>query len=293
MKQIFTFLAAVLLTVTTYAQVGIGTINPDTSAALEIESTTKGFLPPRMTLVQINAIATPAEGLMVYCLDCSTKGLFVNNGSDFLNITSGENINPPPPTSKVSDGAGGFYTFLSHNLGADTSLNPHTPVKGLNGDYYQWGKNVPDGDVDNLIGSIWGDQAGSTDTGNWTDNAKGPKDPCPAGFRVPSHGELRAVIDNNTFSKTGDFTNNSPTNFGSALHFGSVADPKLLTFPATGIRSHWDGGALTKRGSEGFSWSSTEGSPGGVINYLHFNTGNPTLHGTNRLHGLPVRCIAE
>ena len=47
MKQFFTLLAAVLLTATTYAQVGINNENPDASAALDITSTTKGLLPPQ------------------------------------------------------------------------------------------------------------------------------------------------------------------------------------------------------------------------------------------------------
>ena len=45
--------------------VGIGA-NPVASAALQVQSTTKGFLPPVMTTAQKNAISTPAEGLMVY-----------------------------------------------------------------------------------------------------------------------------------------------------------------------------------------------------------------------------------
>jgi hypothetical protein len=44
MKQIFTFLAAIVLTASTYAQVGIGTTTPDASAALDITSTTGGYL---------------------------------------------------------------------------------------------------------------------------------------------------------------------------------------------------------------------------------------------------------
>jgi hypothetical protein len=39
---------------------------PNQSAIVDIESTTKGFLPPRMTTAEVNAIATPAEGLVVY-----------------------------------------------------------------------------------------------------------------------------------------------------------------------------------------------------------------------------------
>jgi hypothetical protein len=41
-------------------------IAPDNSAQLQVDSTTKGFLPPRMTTTEKNAIATPAAGLVVY-----------------------------------------------------------------------------------------------------------------------------------------------------------------------------------------------------------------------------------
>jgi len=46
--------------------VGIGTLSPDPSAVLEIESTTQGVLIPRMTTNQINSISNAAEGLLVY-----------------------------------------------------------------------------------------------------------------------------------------------------------------------------------------------------------------------------------
>lgn len=56
--------------------VGINNTNPDVSAILDVVSTTKGFLPPRMTNAQRAAIASPAVGLIVYCTD-STEGLYV------------------------------------------------------------------------------------------------------------------------------------------------------------------------------------------------------------------------
>ena len=55
--------------ITSTAAAGIGTVTPNASAILEVKSTTKGFLPPRMTAVEAEAIATPAEGLMVYAAD--------------------------------------------------------------------------------------------------------------------------------------------------------------------------------------------------------------------------------
>jgi len=48
------------------SRVGIGTTSPNASAKLQLDSTTKGFLPPRMTTTQRNAIASPAAGLMIY-----------------------------------------------------------------------------------------------------------------------------------------------------------------------------------------------------------------------------------
>jgi hypothetical protein len=43
--------------------IGIGTINPAPSAQLDVTSTNKGFLPPRMTYAQRNSIVNPVAGL--------------------------------------------------------------------------------------------------------------------------------------------------------------------------------------------------------------------------------------
>jgi hypothetical protein len=50
------------------------------SALLEMESTTKGFLPPRMTNAQRTSISSPAVGLMVYCTD-AVEGLYINKST--------------------------------------------------------------------------------------------------------------------------------------------------------------------------------------------------------------------
>lgn len=52
-----------------FSQVGIGTTTPDASSILDIESTDKGILVPRLTSAQINAITNPANGLLVYNTD--------------------------------------------------------------------------------------------------------------------------------------------------------------------------------------------------------------------------------
>lgn len=63
-----------------FSQVGIGTTSPDASAELEILSTDKGILVPRMTQAQRTAIGTPAEGLLVYQTD-NTIGFWYYDGT--------------------------------------------------------------------------------------------------------------------------------------------------------------------------------------------------------------------
>ncbi len=58
-----------------------------TSSIVEIQSTTKGFLPPRMTNAQRIAIATPAIGLVVYCID-ATEGLYENTSAGWINLNA-------------------------------------------------------------------------------------------------------------------------------------------------------------------------------------------------------------
>jgi uncharacterized protein (TIGR02145 family) len=294
-KQFYTLLAAVLVTASTFAQVGIGTNTPDASSILDITSTTGGLLTPRMTAAQRDAIATPSQGLIIFCTDCASgEGeLQISLSSVWKNLPVGDVNDPPPlPSSQVaSNSNGGTYTFLSHNLGADTSLDPHAPVKGLNGDYYQWGKNAPDADVDNLIGSTWGDQGGTTANGNWTPSSKGPQDPCPAGYRVPSQAEWAAVDTYNTAFRTGLPWSSGATEFGNALHYGPDTSTKLLTLPAAGDRNRTSG-ALVSRGSFGLYWTSTELTVSKAYS-LYFSSSNvdPASY-DNRTYGFSVRCIA-
>ena len=93
MKTIFTFLL-LLLYFTTFSQVKVGenpnTINP--SAVLEAESTNKGFLPPRMTTAQRDAIQNPALGLMVF--NTTTSCVEVFYGTFWQSIHCGCSIAP-------------------------------------------------------------------------------------------------------------------------------------------------------------------------------------------------------
>jgi hypothetical protein len=118
MKQFFTFLATVLLTATTYAQVGVGTTTPDASAALDITSTTGGLLVPRMTAVQRDAITSPAQGLIIFCSDCASgEGeLQIKLTSSWKNTIGGD-VNGPIVVGDFYQGGVVFYIFVDGDTG--------------------------------------------------------------------------------------------------------------------------------------------------------------------------------
>ena len=96
MKNIFTLLAAVLLTATTYAQIGINNENPDASAALDITSTTAGFLMPRMTNAPRQAISNPAAGLQVFATDFDGGSVMLYNGTKWGTLSFTKTIPDAP-----------------------------------------------------------------------------------------------------------------------------------------------------------------------------------------------------
>jgi len=84
-RAIVIYILFLLTRVCVFAQVGINSDNtaPDESAMLDVKSSLKGLLLPRMTRIQRNSISTPAEGLMVYCTNCGANGTLsiFTNGS--------------------------------------------------------------------------------------------------------------------------------------------------------------------------------------------------------------------
>jgi hypothetical protein len=87
MKKIFLFSAMFLLFCSiSPAQVGINDDNsaPGASAMLDVKSTSKGFLPPRMTRAERNALASPVQGFVIYNLTDNKPNYF--NGMVWMNF---------------------------------------------------------------------------------------------------------------------------------------------------------------------------------------------------------------
>lgn len=77
-KNYFIVILLIVFSYSAKAQsVGINTLTPDPAAALEIQSTTGGLLMPRMTTVEMDALVSPPDGLMVYNTDLNNSMMFV------------------------------------------------------------------------------------------------------------------------------------------------------------------------------------------------------------------------
>ncbi len=89
----------------------------DNSAILDVSSTSKGFLPPRMTKSQRDAISSPAEGLIVYQTD-NTPGYYFRKSSAWVQLLDPEaDIDPNKltgtvPSSKLGSGTADGTTYL-------------------------------------------------------------------------------------------------------------------------------------------------------------------------------------
>ncbi len=123
---LFTLLIA-LMAISGYAQVAINTTGdePDSSAILDLQSTSKGFLVPRVTTVQRNAIVTSQGGLLVYDSDTESFWYYNNTLSAWQEIgTIGEiGIN------NLVDGINnGTYMFIGTDAG---SVNEGTYNTGI------------------------------------------------------------------------------------------------------------------------------------------------------------------
>lgn len=92
----FIIITVLILSAIANAQVGIGTVNPDPSAILDLSSENKGMLVPRMSLEKRDLISQPADGLLIY--NTTTKGFnYFQSGwkdfsSNYKHVTSSTSV---------------------------------------------------------------------------------------------------------------------------------------------------------------------------------------------------------
>ncbi len=112
--------------INSYGRIGIGTAIPDTSAILELNSNNKGFLPPRMTTAQRNAIPVAAIGLIIF--NTTTNTLEYDNGPSWVSIHNSQHF--------IGESYGGgtiFYLYDNGQHGLIAAFADQPYIKWSNG----------------------------------------------------------------------------------------------------------------------------------------------------------------
>ncbi len=127
-KIILSIFAVVCMGAISFAQnnAGIGTATPDVSAKLDVKSTTKGFLAPRMTEAERTTIASPATGLLVYQTD-GNAGYYYRNANQWTLLST---VAVKGEQAIGSNGTNKKTITVTHNKNITGTQNIKLAVKG-------------------------------------------------------------------------------------------------------------------------------------------------------------------
>jgi uncharacterized protein (TIGR02145 family) len=294
-----------------FSQVGVGTTTPHASAELDVTSSDKGFLPPRMTQLERNAIASAAAGLIVWCTDCGSSGeVQVYNGVVWTNLIGGTaaplfvcgtstvtfTYNGASVTygtvSRAYGGAVGTKCWFDRNLGATQVAASSTDANSY-GHLFQWGRGADGHQITNssqTVGSSSSSTPGSSFlTGSYSwysgtnpddlwQGVSGTNNPCQSGFRLPTEAEWEA--ERLSWGQAPISSTNTS--------FGAFTSP--LKLPKPGARDRQDG-SLINVGLVGDYWSSTVISTNSRS--LSIANSYAGMYINYKAYGFSVRCIKD
>lgn len=302
--------------------IGIGTNSPHPSAQLDISSEQRGFLPPRMTLAQIEAIANPAPGLSGWCTDCGANGqLLVFNGISWSAALLSP-VSRPLPVGTHSCGRADIHnTGLAYGAMTDQDGNRYKTIRIGAQEWMAENLKVRhyrNGDSISVVGSdaAWtGSGTGATcwynndSTGydcpygklyNWYAVAD-VRNLCPVGWHVPTDAEWNTLIGyldpsyypgvSGTQSTTaGRKTKSTGTQYWTPTN---VAD-NSSGFSALPGGFRYGNGSFSLLGANSSWWSATPAST--YISWFRYQYGGDAniVRGSNsKAYGYAVRCVRD
>ena len=259
--------------------VGVGTSTPAASAQLDVSSTSKGFLPPRMTTTDRNAIESPATGLIIY--NTTTNSLEIRNSSAWVSLSPAADA---LPTIQI-----GTQKWMSKNLDVAFYRNGDpipqviapTAWAGLTTGAWCYYNNDP----------IQGNKYGKLY--NWY-AVNDPRGLAPQGWHIPSDAE---------------WTTLAITLGGSSVAGGKMKEPGTLNWTTPNTEadnsSGWaglPGGFRSLSGPFSFVayggdwWSATENSNSPTLAWYRFlgsSYGNVYRNSYSKHYGFSVRCLRD
>ena len=253
---------------------------PESSAILDVNSDSRGLLPPRMSITERDSINTPMEGLIIF--NTSSNALEIYNGTNWNSATS-EFI---CGTSQISDIDGNKYNtikigdqcWMTHNL------NTGTRIDGVNN---QTDNSIIEKYCYNNIEDSCNHYGGLYQWDEMIQYApKGSQGICPDGWHIPTDAEWC------TLEKEVDLTIDCTT----AGWRGIDAGTKLKQGGSSGftglLSGHRNtGGSFDNFGTSAYYWTSTLGSSGAWSRSLSMSNTTSARNDENKIFGFSVRCL--
>jgi len=257
-------------------QVGVGTSQPDSSAKLDVSSTTQGFLPPRMTTEERDSIPNPAAGLIIFntnthCINFYNGEQWVEYGRDPMDtFECGQIFTDPRDKQQYRTVQIGEQCWFAQNLNVGTKINA-SQNHANNGNIEKFCyENVPANCLQNGGLYQW-DEMMAYDTVEFT------KGICPEDWHLPTQAEWQILFDL----------------YGGAGAAGS----ELVTSGTSGFDALMNGQYNATTGFGGLNnlstfWTSS-GIPGTQASGFDIATGSAAVNSTNSsvLNGFGVRCL--
>jgi uncharacterized protein (TIGR02145 family) len=285
LKILSTFIIGLLFINRTNAQlnVGIGTSTPQSSAQLDVSSTSKGFLAPRMSSAERIAIVSPAEGLLVYQTNVTAGFYFFKNGAwSRLAETSSASI----PSLNMC-----CQTWMAKNLDVNTYRNGD-PIP-LVTDAGTWGSLTTGAycfynNDSTAYAAVYGKLY------NWY-AINDPRGLAPDGWHIPTDIEW-TTLENclGGVSVAGGTMKEMFTSHWATPNTGAVNTSGFSGVPGGNRGAAGNFGSFGILGNDGYWWSiSPSTGTGAWFRNLNYNTAATGRSGALFRNGFSVRCVKD
>ncbi|MCX6278555.1 MAG: fibrobacter succinogenes major paralogous domain-containing protein [Bacteroidetes bacterium] len=274
-----------------FAQTGNVGINndgtsPAASAMLDVSATNKGFLPPRMTTVQRNAISSPVAGLVIFNTDERTLNVYIGTSWGLLSpVVCGNSFSDPRdnkvyPTVQIGD-----QCWMAKNLaylpsvvgpGTGSDTDPYFYVYGYDGTDVAAAKATTNYQT---YGALY----------NWP--AASFAITCPTGWHLPTDAEWTILTNYlGGQSVAGGKLKEAGTTYWTTPNTGATNESGYTALPA-GRR--YTSGTFNNVGIYGYWWSSIGSSIYAMLRLMYYNNGEVGSTAYNKSNGYSVRCLRD
>ncbi len=277
-----------------FCQVSIGGNPPDSSAILDLQSTERGLLLPRLSTTEMNNIAAPNPGLIVF--NTSVNTIFYFDGAEWnmMEFRDGESCGNVSYEGETYETVIiGEQCWLKENLNVGLNITAATPQTNNNIIEKYCYDNKPDSC------DIYGGLYQWDELMQYTDSA-GAQGICPAGWHIPTDEEwmeLEGYVDSQYPAGDPEWNSMGYRGFDAGFHLKSISGWNSNgngddAYGFTGLPggNTPDGGV----GIAGCWWTSSELDEDYSINRILHNGYDEIYRGYNwKQYGYSVRCVKD